>query len=102
LSLPPVQPIEQVPGGVRLHLLVQPRASVSEVLGIHDGRIRVRLAAPPVDGAANEALLKYLSRALGVSRGSLEVIAGPAARRKTVLARGVSVGEATRALLRNR
>jgi uncharacterized protein (TIGR00251 family) len=94
-----LQPIEPVPGGVRLQLLIQPRASVSGVAGLHDGRIRIRLAAPPVDGAANKALLRFLARTLGLALNALEITAGSSGRRKTVVARGISVGKAEQSLL---
>jgi uncharacterized protein (TIGR00251 family) len=95
-------PISQMPGGVRLKLLVQPCSSISEVTGVHDGRLKVRLAAPPVDGAANEALLKFLAKGLGVPRAGVEITSGAKGRRKTVTVLGISVGQATSALLSNR
>jgi uncharacterized protein len=79
---------------VRLHLFIQPRASVSEVIGLHDGRIKIRLAAPPVEGAANAALLKFLARRLGAKLSSLEILSGTATRRKTVLVQGFEMEQA--------
>ena len=99
MSRAPTQPIEQVSGGVRLHLLVQPRASVSDVVGLHDGRIKVRLAAPPVEGAANQALLKLLARVLGVPLRALELTSGANGRRKEVLVTGLLIEKARLALL---
>jgi uncharacterized protein len=54
--------------GVELEVVVQPRAGRSEVLGEHDGRLKVRIAAPPVDGAANDALVRFIAERLGVAR----------------------------------
>lgn len=99
MSPPSSPPIEPVPGGVRLQLLIQPRASVSEAVGLHDGRIKIRLAAPPVEGAANKALLKFLARSLGVSLTGLAITSGTNARRKVVLVTGVSVERAGQVLL---
>ena len=61
----PVSPLEAIADGVRLRLRIQPRASRSEVVGLHGDTIRIRLAAPPVDGAANEELVRYLAEVLG-------------------------------------
>ena len=53
-------------GGAVLELLVQPRASRTRIAGEHDGRLKIQLAAPPVEGAANDALLAFLARSPGV------------------------------------
>ncbi len=82
--------------GVRIDLLVTPRASRSELAGLAADRLRVRVAAPPVDGAANEELVRFLAGALGVPRAAVEVVAGAAGRRKTALVRGVSEGAVRR------
>jgi len=68
---------------------VVPRASRSEIVGEHDGALRVRIAAPPVDGAANEELVRLLSRSLGVSRSAIEITAGHTAKLKTVRVAGL-------------
>ncbi len=80
---------QATPDGVRLALLVTPRASRSEVAGVAVDRLRVRLAAPPVEGAANQELTRFLAHALGVPRAAVALVAGVAGRRKTVLVRGV-------------
>ena len=77
-----------------------PRASRTEVAGVADGRLRIRLAAPPVDGAANDELVRFLATALGVRRSAVAVAAGAAGRRKTVLVRGVT-DAAARGLVRS-
>ena len=59
--------IERTATGIRLRLHIQPRASRSELAGRHGNAIKVRLTAPPVDGAANEALLRFLASRLEVS-----------------------------------
>jgi uncharacterized protein len=69
---------------VRVAVHVQPRASRSEIIGQHGAALKVRLQAPPVDGAANEALVHLLADSLGVSRRSVRVVAGTTSRTKTV------------------
>ena len=75
--------------GTVLSLRVTPRSSRSAIEGIVDGVLRVRLAAPPVDGAANEALSKLLATEFGCSKTNVEIISGARGRSKTVLLRGV-------------
>lgn len=72
------------PGRWRLAVLAQPGASRSEVVGDHDGRLRVRLAAPPVDGRANAELIAFLARRLGLPKSSVRIARGEASRRKEV------------------
>ena len=70
--------------GVLLQLSVMPNAKRTQVDGLHDGALRVRLAAPPIDGRANEALVAWLAKSLGVPRRDVEVLRGEASRRKQV------------------
>jgi uncharacterized protein (TIGR00251 family) len=81
----------------RIDIYVQPRATRSEIVGLHDGVIKVRLAAPPVDGAANDALIEFLAERLHVRKSDVRVIAGHTSRRKVVEIDGVD--EATVAAL---
>lgn len=80
--------VEATDTGVRLRLYVQPRASRTEVVGRHGDALKVRLAAPPVDGAANEELVRWLARELGVPRSAVSVVAGAAGRTKMVAVQG--------------
>ena len=80
--------------GVLLQLSVMPNAKRTEVDGLHDGALRVRLAAPPIDGRANEALVAWLAKSLGVPKRDVEVLRGESSRRKQV-AIAVSHGVAT-------
>ena len=77
-------------GGAVLEVLVQPRASRTRVVGEHEGRLKVALAAPPVEGEANRALVELLARLLGVRRTDVTIARGEAGRRKTVRVAGVS------------
>jgi uncharacterized protein (TIGR00251 family) len=73
----------------RIDIYVQPRAARSEVVGLHDGVIKIRLAAPPVDGAANDALVEFLADLFRVRKSSVRVVAGHTSRRKIVEIDGV-------------
>jgi uncharacterized protein (TIGR00251 family) len=68
---------------------VVPRASVSGIVGEHDGALRVRIAAPPVDNAANEELIRVLARAFKVSRSAVEIAAGHTSKLKQVSVAGI-------------
>lgn len=90
----PVSPfVRERPSGVDIDVLVQPRASRSRLLGLHDGRMKIQLAAPPVDGAANEALVRLLAQVLGVPGSRVTVVRGETSRRKTVAVDGVSAAQ---------
>jgi uncharacterized protein len=81
--------ITEADGAVTFDVLVQPRASRSKVGPIHDGRLKLAVTAPPVDGEANAAVIELLAKSVGVSRGAIEVVAGASSRRKTVRIEGV-------------
>ena len=74
--------------GVTFAVRIVPRASRSEVVGEHDGALRVRIAAPPVDGAANRELIRLLAKNFSVSQSSLEIISGVTSKNKTVRLNG--------------
>ena len=77
--------------GVTLPCFLQPRAAGNKLVGIHDGMLKIRLTAPPVEGKANSALIKYLSKTLGVTRGSFVITSGLTSRRKTVFIKGITI-----------
>ena len=84
-------PIEQTAEGVRLRIKAVPRASRSEVAGIHGNEVRIRLAAPPVDGAANEELIRFLADALSVRRTAIRLVSGQTSRSKVITIAGVAL-----------
>jgi uncharacterized protein (TIGR00251 family) len=85
-------------GGSVLEILVQPRASRTRAVGEHDGRLKIQLAAPPVDGEANAALVEFLAAALGVRKADVVIARGETGRRKTVKVNGVGAARAVAAL----
>ena len=86
----------------KLRLRVKPRASRTEISGIDpDGRVRVRVKAAPVDGAANKELLRFLGRkVLGIAPSTLSVVSGQNARDKVIAIDGLGESEVRRALRR--
>jgi uncharacterized protein (TIGR00251 family) len=85
-------------GGVVLEVLVQPRASRTRAVGEHDGRLKIQLAAPPVDGEANDALVAFLAERLSVRRADVTIVRGETGRRKTVRVAGAVAATALAAL----
>jgi uncharacterized protein (TIGR00251 family) len=75
---------------VTLDILVQPRASRAKIGPMHDGRLKIAVTAPPVEGEANAAVIELVARWLGVARRSVEVVAGASSRRKTLQIDGVT------------
>jgi uncharacterized protein (TIGR00251 family) len=86
------------PAGVTLTVRIQPRASKNEAVRRENGGIKIRLTAPPVDGAANEALVKFLADRFSVARSQVEIVSGHASRDKIVRVNGVN-GEGAESLL---
>ncbi|MHA7631969.1 DUF167 domain-containing protein [Corallococcus sp. M7] len=80
--------------GVELTVLVQPRASRTQVVGEHDGQLKIQLAAPPVDGEANAALVEFIAKTLGVPRRQVTLVAGDTSRRKRLRVEGVDAAAA--------
>jgi uncharacterized protein (TIGR00251 family) len=77
-------------GRVRFSVRVQPRASKSELAGEYGDAVRIRLAAPPVDGAANDELVAFLSSTFAVARKSVRILAGENARSKLIEIEGIT------------
>jgi hypothetical protein len=82
----------------RLVVHVQPRARRTEAVGRHGDAIRVRLAAPPVDGAANDELVRFVAKTLGVPRRAVRLVAGATSRRKVVEVDGINPEDVARRL----
>ncbi|RMD65062.1 YggU family protein [Candidatus Parcubacteria bacterium] len=86
--------------GSALAIRVTPRASRNEIVEIlHDGTVRIRLTAPPVEGKANQALIKFLAKVLDVSPSRIEIVAGHSGRDKLVSIQDMTPEEAHRRIL---
>ncbi len=81
--------------GAALTIRVTPRARRTELGGVlEDGTVRIRVAAPPVDGKANKALVKYLSEIFGVRKNRIEIVAGEKGLDKIISIDGIPASEA--------
>lgn len=79
-----IPPWQQDGNNLLLHLFVQPRASRNRFCGIHDGKIKLQLTSPPVDGAANQACCEFLAKQFKVPKTAVSIIAGANSRHKRV------------------
>jgi uncharacterized protein (TIGR00251 family) len=82
--------VHEATGRVRFSVRVQPRASRSEVVGIYGDALKVRLSSPPVDGAANDELVKFLAHVFAVDRRDVRILAGESSRSKIVEIEGIT------------
>ncbi len=80
----------EVNGGVDIALYAQPGAKATEVAGEHEGALKLRVRAPPVDGKANAAVIAFLALKLGVAKSQIELTSGDKNRRKRLHVAGVS------------
>ncbi len=83
------------PGGVTLFLQIQPRASKTEIIGLHGEppRLKIRVAAPPVDGEANEELVAFLSKKLKIPKSRIHVAAGQSGKFKELFIETATVAQ---------
>jgi uncharacterized protein (TIGR00251 family) len=84
--------IEETQSGVRMRVYVAPRSARDEVVGVHNGELKVALSAPPVEGAANRALVEYMAKRLGISKSAVRLVSGETSRHKTLNIEGVTAG----------
>jgi uncharacterized protein (TIGR00251 family) len=91
--------IEQRGAAVRITVRAQPRASRTEVAGAHGDAVRIRVAAPPVDGEANRELTKFIAKRVGVAASTVHVVSGDSGRNKIVEIESADAEHVRRALL---
>ncbi len=77
--------LRQTKSGIELFIRLSPRAAKDGIGGLHNGRLKVSVTSPPVDGKANNHLIKLLSSRLKTAKGNLSIVAGQTSRDKTVL-----------------
>ena len=81
--------IRETKKGLTFDIHVTPHASRAEIVSIRDGALKVRVTAPPVEGAANEACIKLLAGELGLKKSQIEISSGMKSRTKTVMVRNI-------------
>jgi uncharacterized protein (TIGR00251 family) len=86
-------------GGVTIPIRAVPRAARNVLDGVTEGSLRVRLTAPPVEGAANKALIGFLAEVLGLPKRDVSIVTGEHGRRKLVRIAGLTADEVRRRLL---
>jgi uncharacterized protein (TIGR00251 family) len=96
MSLPDY--LTPVDDGAVLDAFVQPRATRTAVVGMHGTALKIKVAAPPVDGKANDALREFVADALGLPRSRVELIAGASSRHKRLRIAGVAPEQVAAAL----
>ena len=77
--------IQENPRGLTFKVFVQPRSSKNMIVGLHGDALKIKLKAPPVDGAANKMCIAFLAKCLKVSKSSLEIVSGQTGRLKRIL-----------------
>lgn len=92
-------PLRPVPEGVVVSFYIQPNASKTELVGEHNGSLKLKTKAPPVDGKANEEVIHFLSKLLKVSKSQIEILKGDKSRDKKVLIHSLSMDSVQAALL---
>ena len=90
--------IRETSQGITIDVTVVPRAGRTGLSGIRNGRLLVRLSAPPVDGAANDALLDFFTKLFDRSRKSVRLVSGERSRAKRVAVDAMTAAEAARVL----
>ena len=91
--MPPATFLRETSGGALLSVKLQPRASKNEIGEPLGDELKIKVTAPPVDAAANEALVKFLAEKLDCPRGRVELIRGHTSRHKTILLHGLKPEE---------
>ncbi|MFZ2631640.1 MAG: DUF167 domain-containing protein [Desulfosalsimonadaceae bacterium] len=76
--------IKKQPNGIVFKVHVQPKASKNAIVGLHDDALKIRLTAPPVDGAANKMCIHFLAKELGVPKSAIDIVAGHTSRTKHI------------------
>lgn len=83
--------IQKTQGGVLLHLFVQPKASKNEIIGPHNNELKIKITSPPVDGQANEAVIRFIAKTLSISKNEVQLIRGESSRHKVLKILGISI-----------
>jgi len=91
--VPPASFLKETVGGTLLSVKLQPRASTNEICAPLGNELKIKVTAPPVDAAANQALAEFLAEKLNCSRGKVELLRGQTSRHKTILLHGFKAAD---------
>lgn len=97
-GMPDAQWLTQRAADVTVAVKLKPRSGADRIAGVRENMLEVHVKAPPVDGKANEALVRVIARAVGRPRSEVELLRGKTGRRKVVLIRGIGSDQARRKL----
>jgi hypothetical protein len=87
--------IQETHEGVIFKAVIQPRGSRNEIVGLKDDALKIKLTAPPVQGAANKMCIDFLAKTLKVRKSDVEIVRGQGSRTKQILVRGATPGKIT-------
>jgi len=82
--------MNEISDGIDVRVRAVPRASKNEIQGLYDNALKIRLTTPPVDGKANQALVKFISKKLNLSKSHIQLIQGATSRQKTLRITGLT------------
>ena len=85
--------IQETPKGVVFKAVIQPRGSRNEIVGLKGDALKIRVTAPPVQGAANKMCIEFLAKSLKVRKSDVEIVRGQGSRTKQIMVRGVIPGK---------
>ncbi len=85
--------LKQSRDAVLVEIHVQPQASKTEIVGLHGDRLKIRVQAPPVDGAANQAICEFFSSLLGCAKQNIQISKGESSRQKTINIGGLPISQ---------
>ncbi len=85
--------ISETTEGIKVLLYIQPQASKNQIIGLHNGALKVKIQAPPVEGKANDEIIFYFSKLLKIPKSRLQILKGDLSRHKTLFIEGISASE---------
>jgi uncharacterized protein len=90
--------LKEGPEGITFQVRVLPRSSRNQIAGVSEGVLKIKLTAPPVEGAANEMLIEFLSDKLKIAKSKISIVRGQSSKSKTVMASGIYAAELNKIL----
>jgi len=93
--------IRELSEGLLISINVQPRSSKTEIIGMHENSLKIKLTSPPVEGAANSLLIRFIAKELGISKSRIDLKSGEKSRKKKLIIKGCSKEEVIQKLTAN-